>query len=240
MYQIRRHGDHFRFTNDWLDARWHFSFSHYHDAENINFGPLRVLNDDVIQGESGFGLHPHRDMEIVTVLKGGTLSHYDTKGHQGHIRPGEVQKMSAGSGIQHSEWNYAREPVELLQIWFMPAVQGIAPGYDQEQYTVAPSGLTIVGSPGGHGGGVPIVQDAVLAIGDTASGLDHLIAPGRGLYLHVIDGRPVVDGEELSRGDAVRVSWEQEHVSVQGEGRVLLIDVPLRDERERSTLLLAS
>ena len=132
MYQIRRRSDHHRFTNDWLDARWHFSFGGYYDAENISFGPLRVFNDDRIEGESGFAIHPHWNMEIVTVLKQGKLSHYDTIGNSGEIVPGEVQKMSAGTGIRHSEWNYEREPVRLMQIWFLPAKEGLQPGYAQQ------------------------------------------------------------------------------------------------------------
>src|SRR3979409_2315024 len=113
MFQIRKSDEHFRMQQGWPGARGHFSFGGYFDPENVNFGPLRVFNDDEIAGESGFPLHPHREMEIVTVLQQGKLSHYDSTGNGGHIVPGEVQKMSAGTGIQHSEWNYEREPVRL-------------------------------------------------------------------------------------------------------------------------------
>lgn len=237
MYQIRRRSDHHRFTNDWLDARWHFSFGGYYDPENLNFGPLRVFNDDRIDGESGFALHPHANMEIVTVLKQGKLSHYDTIGNSGHIVPGEVQKMSAGTGIQHSEWNYEREPVRLMQIWFLPVKDGLQPGYAQQDYEVTQSGLTIVGSPGGKAGGVPIYQDVVMAIADTQQVLEHPIAPGRGAYIHVIEGSPVVDGEEFAEGDAARIGWQNEAVKFEGEGRVLILDVPLVEHAERSTLV---
>lgn len=237
MYQIRKRDQHFAYRNGWLDARWHFSFSHYHDPENVQFGPLRVFNDDVIDGESGFALHPHWNMEIVTVLTGGTLSHYDSRGNSGQIVPGEVQKMSAGSGIQHSEWNYEREPVRLMQIWFTPARDGLAPSYAQQDYSVTESGLTIVGSPSGAAGGVPIYQDVVMAIADTGGVVEHAVAPGRGAYVHVIDGNPVLDGEELGRGDAARITSEHERVRLEGVGRVLIIDLPVRERAERSTLV---
>ncbi len=144
---IRKKQDHHRMRGGWLDARWHFSFSNYYDPQNLSFGPLRVFNDDVIAGESGFPLHPHWDMEIVTLVQGGVLTHYDTTGHGGEIRLGDVQKMSAGTGIQHSELNLGREPVRLQQIWFLPSRKGISPGYAQQQYEVNESGLTVVASP---------------------------------------------------------------------------------------------
>ena len=237
LYQIRRKDDHFRFKNQWLEARWHFSFSHYYDPENINFGPLRVLNEDVIDGDSGFPIHGHREMEIVTVLKEGTLSHYDSRGSAGHIVPGEVQKMSAGRGIQHSEWNYQQEPVKLLQIWFTPGIEGLDPSYAQAQYEVTPAGLTILGSPNGVAGGVPIYQDVVMAIGDTDGGFEHDIAPGRGAYVHVVSGEPAIDGEGFAAGDAVRVSSDHDRMRFVGSGRVLILDVPLAQERQESTLL---
>jgi redox-sensitive bicupin YhaK (pirin superfamily) len=236
VYQIRQRDQHFAYRNGWLDARWHFSFSHYHDPENVNFGPLRVFNDDVIDGESGFPLHPHRNMEIVTVLTDGKLSHYDTSGNAGQIVPGEVQKMSAGAGIQHSEWNYEREPVRLMQIWFMPKRDGLTPSYAQQAYSVTASGLVVVGSPAGEAGGVPIYQDVVMAIADTAGVVEHAIAPGRGAYVHVIEGAPVLDGEELARGDAARVTFDHERLRLEGTGRVLIIDLPVRERAERSTL----
>lgn len=237
MYQIRRKADHFNFKNQWLDARWHFSFSNYYDPENINFGPLRVLNDDLIQSDNGFPIHGHREMEIVTVLKRGELSHYDSHGSSGIIVPGEVQKMSAGRGIQHSEWNYGKEPVELLQIWFNPGIEGLDPSYAQTQYEVTPEGLTILGSPNGAAGGVPIYQDVVMAMGDTDGSLQEFeIAPGRGAYIHVVSGEPGIDGEGFSAGDAVRISSDHERVHFSGDGRVLILDVPLVQERRPSSL----
>lgn len=236
MFDIRRKDEHYRMRAGWLDARWHFSFSNYYDPQNLNFGPLRVFNDDLIDGESGFPLHPHWDMEIVTLVQGGVLTHYDTTGNSGTIRPGDVQKMSAGTGIQHSEWNYDREPVRLQQIWYLPAHKGIRPGYAQQQYTVSESGLTIVGSPWAMAGGVPIYQDVVMALSERTEPLEYSLPRGRGLYVYAVSGDSAVDGEELRPGDAARVA-ERERVTVAGTGRILLIDVPVIDGADRSALL---
>jgi len=239
MFQIRKSEDHFRMRSGWLDARWHFSFDRYYDPENLNFGPLRVFNDDVIAGENGFPIHPHQEMEIVTVVQQGKLTHYDTIGNSGVIVPGEVQKMSAGTGIQHSEWNYEKEPVRLQQIWFMPGQHGLTPSYAQQKYEVAREGLTIVGSPAGNAGGVPIYQDVVMAIADTDQVFDHELARGRGVYVHVIDGEPAIEGEGLQPGDAARLG-ETERIRFEGSGRVLLIDLPLIEGADRSTLVVPS
>lgn len=236
MFDIRRKHEHHRMRAGWLDARWHFSFSNYYDPQNLAFGPLRVFNDDLIEGESGFPLHPHWDMEIVTLVQGGVLTHYDTTGNSGTIAPGDVQKMSAGTGIQHSEWNYGREPVRLQQIWYLPAHKGITPGYAQQRYTVAQSGLTVVGSPWGAAGGVPIYQDVVMTLSERAQPLEYTLPAGRGLYLYAVSGNSAVDGEELRPGDAARLT-DRERLTIQGTGRVLLIDVPVTDGAARSSLL---
>ena len=236
MFDIRRKDEHFRMRAGWLDARWHFSFSNYYDPQNLNFGPLRVFNDDRIDGESGFPLHPHWDMEIVTLVQGGVLTHYDTTGNSGHIRPGDVQKMSAGTGIQHSEWNYEREPVRLQQIWFLPAHKGITPGYAQDQYTITESGLTVVASPWGKAGGVPIYQDVVMALSERTEPLAYELPQGRGLYLYAVSGDSAVDGEELRPGDTARVA-DRERLSIVGAGRLLIIDVPMTPGAPRSALL---
>jgi redox-sensitive bicupin YhaK (pirin superfamily) len=236
MIDIRRKDKHYRMRAGWLDARWHFSFSEYYDPQNLNFGPLRVFNDDHIDGESGFPMHPHRDMEIVTLVQGGVLTHYDSVGNSGEIRPGLVQKMSAGTGIQHSEWNYGHEPVKLQQIWFLPGRNGIRPSYAQQDYTVSTDGLTVVASPWAMAGGVPVYQDVVMAISERTTPLDYKLPRGRGLYLFSIDGESIVDGEELRKGDAARVV-DSERLSLAGSGRLLIIDVPVVDHAEHSTLL---
>lgn len=238
MFDIRRKDNHYRMHAGWLDARWHFSFSNYYDPQNLNFGPLRVFNDDLIDGESGFPMHPHWDMEIVTLVQGGTLTHYDSVGNSGHIEPGDVQKMSAGTGIQHSEWNYQHEPVRLQQIWFLPGRKGIRPSYAQEKYSVTESGLTVVASPWAAAGGVPIYQDVVMALSERTEPLAYELPAGRGLYVYAVSGDSAVDGEELRPGDAARVT-DRERVTVEGSGRILLIDVPVTDGAARSSILTA-
>lgn len=236
MIDIRRKDAHHRMRAGWLDARWHFSFDRYYDPQNLSFGPLRVFNDDVIAGESGFPLHPHRDMEIVTLLQGGVLTHYDTTGNEGEIRPGDVQKMSAGSGIRHSELNLGKEPVRLQQIWFLPAQQGIRPSYAQAQYQVTEDGLTVVASPWAAAGGVPIYQDVVMTLSERTAPLTYQLPRGRGLYLYAVSGDSAVDGEELRPGDVARIA-AAERIRLEGGGRLLLIDLPLVDGAARSALL---
>jgi len=238
MLDIRKKNQHYHMNGGWLDTRWHFSFSNYYDPQNLNFGPLRVFNDDVIDGESGFPMHPHREMEIVTLVQGGVLTHYDSVGNHGDIRPGDVQKMSAGTGIQHSEWNYAEEPVRLQQIWFLPGKKGIHPSYAQQRYEVTASGLTVVASPWGTAGGVPIYQDVVMALSERPDGeaFEYELPAGRGLYLYAINGENVVDGEELRQGDAIR-AVESPRLTLGGSGRLLIIDVPVRAKADRSALL---
>lgn len=238
MLDIKHKHEHFRMRGGWLDARWHFSFSEYYDPQNLKFGPLRVFNDDVIDGESGFPMHPHWEMEIVTVLQGGVLTHYDSVGNHGEIRPGEVQKMSAGTGIRHSEWNYGREPVKLQQIWFLPGPKGIKPSYAQQNYEMRESGITVVASPWASLGGVPIYQDVVMWLAERKDGepLVYDVPRGRGLYVYGVAGESAVDGEELRQGDAARVA-AQERVELRGSGRLLVIDVPVQDGAERSSLM---
>jgi redox-sensitive bicupin YhaK (pirin superfamily) len=238
MLDIRKKNKHFHMNAGWLDTRWHFSFGDYYDPQNLDFGPLRVFNDDVIEGESGFPMHPHRDMEIVTLVQGGELTHYDSVGNHGSIVPGDVQKMSAGTGIQHSEWNYAEQPVTLQQIWFLPGRAGIRPSYAQDRYEVSDSGLTIVASPWAVAGGVPIYQDVVMALAEHPAGepFEFEVPRGRGLYLYAINGENLVDGEELRHGDAARVV-DSAKVTLGGKGRLLIIDVPVVDRAEQSSLL---
>ncbi len=181
-------------------------------------------------------MHPHWEMEIVTLVQGGVLTHYDSVGNSGHIRPGDVQKMSAGTGIQHSEWNYGQEPVRLQQIWFLPGRKGIAPSYAQDRYEVTESGLTVVASPWAVAGGVPIYQDVLMSLSERREPLDYALPRGRGLYLYAVDGESAVDSEELRRGDAARV-LAQERVTLDGSGRLLIIDVPVAAGAERSALL---
>ena len=138
MIQTIRSNERYHFETDWLKTYWHFSFDHYHDPSNMNFGPLRVFNDDVIAPAGGFPLHGHREMEIVTYIIEGALEHHDDMGNTGVIRPGEIQRMSAGTGVRHSEYNHSKkEPVHLVQLWIMPAVQHLEPSWEQKSFSLA-------------------------------------------------------------------------------------------------------
>jgi redox-sensitive bicupin YhaK (pirin superfamily) len=198
----------------WLDARWHFSFSDYHDPANMNFGPLRVFNDDVVQPSSGFDMHPHREMEIVTYVIDGELEHRDHLGHRGLLKPGDVQVMSAGRGIMHSEKNPSdTTPVHLNQIWIMPRNRGNTPRYDQKAFDASARLNTLmpVVSSNESNGPLTIDQDATLYISTIEPGkaLEHAIAPGRRAYLFVIRGAGLlVNGTTLGAGDQARIEDE--------------------------------
>lgn len=196
---------------DWLDSRHTFSFGDYRDAAHMNFGPLRVINEDVIAGGGGFQPHPHRDMEIVTYILSGALQHRDSLGNGSTIRPGEIQKMSAGSGITHAEFNASRErSVHLLQIWIMPSKNGIKPGYEQK--TIDPASIANklgrIASPEPQADEVSIVQDAEI----WATKLDkdveviHPLEQGRRVWVQVAKGEVQIGDTLLSAGDAAGIT----------------------------------
>jgi redox-sensitive bicupin YhaK (pirin superfamily) len=219
----------------WLES-WHsFSFADYRDPRHVHWGPLRVINDDVIAPGQGFGAHPHRDMEILTWVLSGRLAHRDSMGHGAEIVPGEMQQMSAGTGVTHSEFNPdPAAPVHLLQIWIIPSVTGVPPRYAQTRFDEAGrrGRLCLVASPDGAGGSIPIHQDtrmfAGLFDGDEAAALD--IAAGRLAYVHVARGRVVVNGHALSAGDALLYADEPRVEIAGGEDAELLVfDLPRLD-----------
>ena len=222
----------FHFENDWLSAYWHFSFDHYHDAANMGFGPLRVFNNDTIQPGRGFPMHPHRDMEIVTYVMSGALRHQDNTGGDGVIQAGEVQRMSAGSGIVHSEFNASdKEGCELVQIWIMPTQKGVLPSYEQKRFSPEDRAgkLLPIASGNGESGTVFVGQDVKLYVSGIRPGddLSHKFESGRRGYLFVLGGKPEVNGQQLSKGDSVKVSQEPElRLSAQEPSDVLLIDLP--------------
>ena len=155
MIQTIRSNDRYHAETDWLSTYWHFSFDHYHDPANMQFGPLRVFNDDVVAPAGGFPLHAHREMEIVTYIIAGALEHKDSMGNEGVIRPGEIQRMSAGTGVRHSEYNPSqKDPVHLIQLWIMPAVQHLQPSWEQKSFSLADrSGkLLPIAVPAGNNG----------------------------------------------------------------------------------------
>ena len=222
----------------WLLARWHFSFSDYRDPDNVNFGPLRVFNDDVVQPGGGFDMHPHRDMEIVTYVTDGQLEHRDHLGNRGTVHPGEVQVMSAGRGITHAEFNPSPVmPVRLMQIWILPRHKGNTPRWEQKQFTPdqrAGRLLPIVSATDGDGAPdtLKIDQDATIYVSSLKAGQEVVHrspAAGRKAYLFVIDGAATLNGEtKLSKGDQARVELADPTLTVRADAdaELILLDLP--------------
>jgi quercetin 2,3-dioxygenase len=223
----RGHGNH-----GWLDSQHSFSFADYYDAAQMGFGPLRVINEDRVKPGMGFGTHGHRDMEIISYVLEGELSHRDSMGTGSVIVPGDVQRMSAGRGVQHSEFNPSKTAgVHFLQIWIEPSERGIAPSYEQASVAAdAKRGrLALIAAPAGDGGAVVLHQDARVfaTLLDGAEAVAHALAPGRRAYVHVARGRVSVNGMALGPGDAVRIESESEVRLADGHGaEVLLFDLP--------------
>ncbi len=216
----------------WLQARWHFSFGHYHDPANMGWGPLRVFNDDIIKGGGGFDTHPHRDMEIVTWVIDGALEHADDLGHKEALLAGEAQVMSAGTGITHAEYNHsATEPVRLIQLWIKPRTAGSKPRWDQRPFDPAARAgkmLPIVSS-GNLPDTLKIDQDATIFVASLAAGdrVLHELAPGRKAYLFAISGDVDVNGKVLSGGDQARISDEASvELIASAANEVMLLDLP--------------
>ncbi len=216
----------------WLDSRHTFSFGNYYDPSHMGFADLRVINEDKVTPGQGFGTHGHRDMEIISYVLKGALEHRDSIGTGSVIRPGDVQRMSAGTGIQHSEYNASKtEPVHFLQIWLLPEQKNIAPGYEQKTFTEAEKQgqLRLVGSRDGRDGSITIHQDvnfyaAVLNEGDA---VDHTFAEARGAWLQVVRGAVQLDGQTLTAGDGAAIAQEHK-IALQGtanDSEVLLFDM---------------
>jgi redox-sensitive bicupin YhaK (pirin superfamily) len=213
MITVRHAKDRGTANFGWLDSRHTFSFGDYYDPAQMGFGPLRVINEDRVSPGQGFGTHGHRDMEIISYVLEGELEHEDSIGTGSVIRPGDVQIMSAGTGIRHSEFNHSKtEPVHFLQIWVMPARQGIAPRYEQKTFPDAEKRgrLRLVGSSDGHDDSVVVHQDvelfaALLNAGEKAT---HAMAPGRKGWIQVVRGAVTLDGHELGAGDGAAVANE--------------------------------
>jgi redox-sensitive bicupin YhaK (pirin superfamily) len=208
MLTIRRAGDRGHFDHGWLDTRHTFSFADYHDDRFMGFSDLRVINEDRVKGGQGFGTHGHRDMEILSYVLEGELGHGDSMGNGSVIRPGELQRMSAGSGVTHSERNPSRDlPVHFLQIWILPRERGIQPGYEQRAFPEAErrGRLRRVASPDGRDGSLTIHQDAsvFLALLGPGDRVRHEIPPGRAAWVQVARGELTVNGESLRAGDGL-------------------------------------
>lgn len=225
----RGHADH-----GWLNA-WHsFSFAGYHDPSRIHFGALRVLNDDTIAGGMGFGTHPHDNMEIITIPLSGQLEHRDSMGNTGIISKGEVQVMSAGTGIQHSEKNKnAKEPLKLLQIWLFPDTKNVEPRYDQRAFDMdaAKNSLLNIVSPMGSAEGLNIHQNAWFHIGKLDKDISltyELKDKQNGVYAFLIDGDITINGEKLNRRDAIGITESDKlEIKAGADAELLLIEIPV-------------
>lgn len=231
MLTLRKSEDRGQADHGWLQSRFSFSFAEYQDPKHMHFGPLRVINDDYIAPGQGFGTHGHKDMEIVTYVLEGAVAHKDSLGNVGNIVPGEVQRMSAGTGIQHSEFNpNANQRTHLLQIWIIPDRTGNPASYEQKMYDAADKRgkLRLVASPDGANGSVTIQQNALMFAGlfDGDESATHALAAGRQAYVHVARGSVTVNGAALSAGDAVMIEKESRVTIADGDAaEVLLFDL---------------
>jgi redox-sensitive bicupin YhaK (pirin superfamily) len=231
MITVHKSEDRGKTHIDWLDSRHSFSFGEYYDPARESFGPLRVINEDWIRGGAGFPPHPHRDMEIVTYILGGAIAHKDSTGGGGTIRPGEIQRMSAGSGIVHAEFNAsATETCHLLQIWIMPSERGIAPGYEQKKIDpqAVHNHFARIAAPDPGENEVRLVQDAEIWSAKLDAGVEaiHLLAQGRKAWVQVASGEVRVDGQTLKAGDAGAIT-DQVQIAVRSTepSEVLLFDL---------------
>jgi quercetin 2,3-dioxygenase len=231
MFEVRRSEERGHADHGWLNSYHSFSFADYYDPDHVQFGALRVINEDWMQPGQGFGTHGHRDMEIVTYLLEGALEHKDSLGTGSIIRPGEVQRMRAGRGVLHSEFNPSdSEETHLLQIWITPSFTGKRPGYEQKQFSRQEKRgrLALVGSKGGRDGSGTIDQDGALYAGlfDGAERAELAIAPGRRAYVHVARGEATVNGTRLKAGDALKAVDPQRITIADGKNsEVLLFDL---------------
>jgi redox-sensitive bicupin YhaK (pirin superfamily) len=232
MLAIRR-GDERGFADHgWLKSFHSFSFADYYDPRHMGFGPLRVINEDRVAPGMGFGTHGHRDMEIISYVLDGELAHKDSMGNGSVIRPGDVQRMSAGTGVRHSEFNHSADrTTHFLQIWIEPAVTGIAPGYEERRFEAADKRgrLRLIASPEGADGSVTIHQDARIfaALIDGAEVVDYRVQAGRRAYVHVARGAVALNGKPLAAGDAAKLEGDVALRLDRGDGaEVLLFDLP--------------
>lgn len=221
-------------NHGWLDAHHSFSFANWYDPNKIHFGMLRVLNDDIVAPGQGFGMHPHNDMEIITIILKGALEHKDNMGNGSVIRPGDVQVMSAGSGVLHSEFNpSASEEVNLFQLWIFPKEKGIKPRYDQKTFNpdLRKNNIQLVASGFKKNGELYIHQDAAISLGsvDKNSSIDYRMnQKENGVYMMVVEGSIEVNDEKLLKRDAIGVKGtESIHIKAESDSQILFIEVPM-------------
>jgi redox-sensitive bicupin YhaK (pirin superfamily) len=232
MNTLRRSDERGFADHGWLKSFHTFSFADYHDPKHMEFGPLRVINEDRIAAGAGFGTHGHRDMEIISYVLAGELAHKDSMGNGSIIRPGDVQRMSAGSGVLHSEFNASTSaPAHFLQIWIQPNVRNIPPSYEERKFSAAEKRgrLRLVVSPDSADGSVLIHQDARVYAGlfDAGERAELDVAPGRMLYVHLARGAVTANGTALSAGDALEMTASAKLTLESGQdAEVLVFDLP--------------
>jgi redox-sensitive bicupin YhaK (pirin superfamily) len=231
MIRIRKAADRGHADHGWLETYHTFSFADYYDPDHVGFRDLRVINEDRVQPGQGFGMHGHRDMEIVTYVLEGALEHRDSLGNGSVLRPGEFQRMSAGTGVRHSEFNpSASEWVHLYQIWLLPAERGIEPSYEQRAFPVEQQQgrLRLVASPDAADGSLTIHQDAKIYLATLAARqpVAHPLAPGRHAWLQVLRGNATLNGQPLATSDGAAISEERQLTIVSdGSAEVMLFDL---------------
>jgi redox-sensitive bicupin YhaK (pirin superfamily) len=232
MLNLRKSEDRGRANFGWLDSQHSFSFGSYVDPMHTGFGPLLVINEDKVEPGRGFGTHGHRDMEIISYVLDGELAHKDSMGNGSVLRYGDVQRMSAGTGVTHSEFNHsASAKVHFLQIWIEPSIKGIAPGYEEKFFTPESKrgNLRLIASPEGSEGSVKIHQDAYIyaALLDGSEDLSHTFGDGRRTYVHLIRGQINVNGITLHAGDAIKLEAEPKlHIDQTSDAELLVFDLP--------------
>ncbi|MCF7804456.1 MAG: pirin family protein [Candidatus Marinimicrobia bacterium] len=218
----------------WLKTHWLFSFSNYFDPENVQFGNLRVFNDDYVEPHSGFQTHPHSEMEIVTIVMSGTITHKDSMGNEISISPGEIQRMTAGTGVRHSEMNDGDDPLKFYQIWFIPDEKGLEPDYGQKKFATEAyrNSLTPVVSSDSQNGALDINASITIyrSIADPGQTFEYPIEENRGVFLYVTDGELDINGTTFSTKDQARVSEESKIViEAKQETQFIMIDVKMSE-----------
>lgn|SRR5487761_2070789 len=232
MLTIRKSKDRGFADHGWLKSFHSFSFGNYHDPVHMGFGPLRVINEDLVAASQGFGTHGHRDMEIISYVLEGALEHKDSMGNGSVLQYGNVQRMSAGTGVRHSEFNHSQEEeVHFLQIWIEPNVTGIAPGYEEKTFSRESKmgQLRLIASADGQNGSVLIHQDAKLyaSILQAGDSIEYKIVTGRTAYLHIASGNLMANSIELFTGDALKVTNESLlSIGASDKSEFLLFDLP--------------
>ena len=232
MNEIRRSEERGFADHGWLKSFHTFSFADYYDPEHVEFGPLRVINEDRVQAGAGFGTHAHRDMEIISYVLSGQLAHQDSMGNGSTIEPGDVQRMSAGSGVRHSEFNPSQsEAVHFLQIWIQPDKANLEPSYEERRFAAAEKRgrLRLIVSPDQAQGSLLIHQDARIYAGlfEGSERADMTVGAGRRIYVHLARGGLTVNGHALNAGDAMRITRDTElHIESGKDAEVLVFDLP--------------